>query len=472
MNSCKVFVPSGMLGTGMLKEAFASGIQKKPDIISCDAGSTDSGPYYLGTGTSKYVKEALKEDMRSMMVAAKQLAIPITVGSCGMCGTDSGVDALASLCMEICAEEHLRFTIAKIYTQQNAETLLQKYQQGQIHPLEIAPKITEEAFKECSHIVALAGVEPFITALKAGAEIILCGRATDTAIIAAMPIMKGCNVAAAWHGAKIAECGDLCTTDPSSGGVVLTFDEHGFTIEPAKDDNACTVYSVSAHMLYENVDPFRLTEPSGILNVTNAVYTQIDEKRVRVTGAAFTYASRYTMKLEGAARTGYQTISIVGIQDKRIMNDPTCWLRSLSGFAKDRLERLGLSEGYSFALKPYGWNAISDETIEAGTYTPREIGLMLVTTAKTQELATKVAKIFNPLLLHFPPNRNEPLPAFAFPFSPPEIEKGPIYEFRLNHVVEVEYPLELVRITYVQVGKKEEASCSYIQPRKKKKAEC
>ena len=50
MNTCRVFVPYGALGTGIAEESFDAGGRMKPDVIACDAGSTDSGPYYLGTG--------------------------------------------------------------------------------------------------------------------------------------------------------------------------------------------------------------------------------------------------------------------------------------------------------------------------------------------------------------------------------------------------------------------------------------
>ena len=88
MNTCKVFVPYGALGTGISEEAFANGVAMKPDIISVDGGSTDSGPYYLGNGKCKYAREALKTDTRRMIVAAHQLNIPITIGSGGTCGVD------------------------------------------------------------------------------------------------------------------------------------------------------------------------------------------------------------------------------------------------------------------------------------------------------------------------------------------------------------------------------------------------
>lgn len=455
MSSCKVFVPFGAVGTGITKEAFENGIKMKPDIISSDAGSTDSGPYYLGMGTCKYPREAVKEDIRLMMLAAKKLSIPITVGSCGTCGSDTGVDEVASICREICAEENLTFKIAKIYTNQDPKILKSKWEQGKIHPLEGAPDINLETFDECSNIVAVAGAEPFIAALESGADIVLCGRATDTAVIAAMPLMKGCNIGGAWHGAKTAECGAQCTTNPMAGGVFLTFNDDGFIVEPTISASACTVYSVSAHLLYENADPIRLTEPSGVIDTSESNYIQLDERRVQVTGTKFFKSAQYTMKLEGSAPAGYQTISVVGIRDRKVLQNPMKWLSMLTEYAKNKIAELGIPDEYSFELKLYGWNAVSGEPIEPGSYIPREIGVIAVSTANTQAMATKIAKVLNPLLLHFPINLKEQLPSFAFPFSPAEIEKGRIFEFKFNHVVDTE-PLELVRIVYENIGKRGE----------------
>jgi hypothetical protein len=38
------------------------------------------------------------------------------------------------------------------------------------------------------------------------------------------------------------------------------------------------------------------------------------------------------------------------------------------------------------------------------------------------------------------------LPSFAFATSPPETERGPTYEFALNHAVEVDSPTSMFRI--------------------------
>ena len=50
----RVLVPTGALGITFDRAALARGVAAKPDIIAVDGGSTDSGPYSLGSGTSKY----------------------------------------------------------------------------------------------------------------------------------------------------------------------------------------------------------------------------------------------------------------------------------------------------------------------------------------------------------------------------------------------------------------------------------
>jgi hypothetical protein len=446
MNICKVFVPFGAVGTGITDEAFARGIELKPDIISADAGSTDSGPYYLGTGKAKYARESVKNDMQMMIMAANKLSIPITIGTSGTCGVDACVNELEEICKEICNEQGISVKIAKIYTQQSSQVLKDKFLKGRVKALEAAPITDQTVFDECTNIVALAGVEPFIQALDAGADIVLCGRATDTAVIAAMPIKMGCNEAAAWHGAKTAECGCLCTTNPTGGGVFLTFDEEGFTVEATASDSACSVYSVSAHLLYENANPFHLVEPGVVIDTTQSEYIQLDNGRVYVKNTKLMRSPQYTMKLEGAGIAGYQTVTIVGIRDRDIMKNPEMWMEALSKYTEKKLAKLGFDPAtYSYSLKAYGWNAVYGGQVPKG-YVPNELGIMLTVTAQTQKLATQVAKVFNPLLLHFPVHVDKQLPSFAFPFSPAEIERGRIFEFKLYHVVEIDDPLELIRI--------------------------
>lgn len=72
---------------------------------------------------------------------------------------------------------------------------------------------------------------------------------------------------------------------------------------------------------------------------------------------------------------------------------------------------------------------------------------MLLVHAADQATATAVAKIANPLMLHLPTADMPYLPSLAFPTSPAETERGPVYEFALNHVVDSETPTTMFRTT-------------------------
>jgi len=39
----------------------------------------------------------------------------------------------------------------------------------------------------------------------------------------------------------------------------------------------------------------------------------------------------------------------------------------------------------------------------------------------------------------------------AFPYSPPEIDRGPVYEFHLNHVLLPDRPTSLFRTEYEEL---------------------
>ena len=98
----------------------------------------------------------------------------------------------------------------------------------------------------------------------------------------------------------------------------MDIDDDGFTVDPLEQTSSCSTLSVAAHMLYETANPNRMREPSGTLDVTDAVYVQLDERRVRVTGSRYE-PEPLTMKLEGAGLVGYQSMAIAGIRDPEIL---------------------------------------------------------------------------------------------------------------------------------------------------------
>ena len=385
------------------------------------------------------------------MKAQAEAGIPLLVGSCGTSGCDIAVDWTRDIVLEIAREQGLTPRIALLYSEQDCKLIETRSEAGAVVPLPPMGALDGATLRACDHIVALMGPEPYIAALEAGADIVLGGRTTDTAVIAAVPLMRGAGAGPAWHAGKIAECGGLCTADPMDGGVLIRVGADAFEIEPLSPANRCDPDSVSAHMLYENADPFLLPEPGGILDVTKARYEAVDDRAVRVTGSVFV-PRPYTMKLEGASSGRFQTIMLIGIQDRKVLAALDVFTQRLQAALIQRVEHaIGEAAGaYDISLRVYGWNAVSGEAVPAGTAPPREVGVLFVATADTQAMATRIAKTCNPYFFHFPLDRNMEIPSYAFPFSPAEIERGQLYEFRLNHVIHVADGLELVRMAWAQ----------------------
>lgn len=445
----RVLIPSGALGLGYDRAALARGIAMKPDVIAIDGGSTDSGPHYLGTGTSKYSRNSTKAEWRELMAARAEAGVPLVIGTAGTCGADSAVDWLLDITREIAAETGARLKIAVLKSGQDAASLKSALAAGRIAPLAPAAALDPALLDDCTNIVALAGVEQITAALDTGADIVIAGRTTDTAIIAALPIQRGCHPGGAWHGAKIGECGALATTHPNSGTILIDFDETGFTMQPMGEGVRATPHTVSAHMLYENSDPIRLYEPGGYLDVSRAIYTAADARSVRVEGSEWV-PGPYTVKLEGARRSGFQTVSIALVRDARYVANIRMWCDDI--VTKCTAKANARVEGeFGIELRIIGLDATLgalDTAAQAGT----EVGVMGIVTAQTEALSMEVAKMLNPYLLHHPLSEEEEMPTFAFPFSPPEMPRGAIHEFCLNHILTLDDPMDAFRIDVIEVG--------------------
>ena len=447
----KVLVPSGVLGLGFDLEALNNGVKNNPDIISIDGGSTDSGPYSLGSGTSKYSRAAIKAEWKSLMIAREKANVPLVIGSCGTCGTNGMVDWMENITIELAEELNQNIKIAKLYCQQEKNFIKKKFQLSKIFPLNPAPMLNDQLIEEMTNIVALAGAEQIQECINTGAEIILAGRTTDTAIISALPLMKGANPGSSWHGAKVAECGALCTTNPTSGVVMVEFDKTGFTVEPMSKNASCTSETVAAHMLYENADPYILHEPGGYMDVTYSNYYNIDNKKVRVEGAKWHPSKQYSVKLEGAKIAGYQASLLVLLRDKNYVENVKKWTDKLSKFLKKEInERMAIDTSeYSLEFRHIGLNSTLGE-LEKNIRSPVEVGVLCLITSKNQ-ISTEIAKLINPFLLHFPLSSNEELPTFAFPFSPVHSDRGCVYEFALNHILELDNPMDAFQIEISEV---------------------
>ena len=140
------------------------------------------------------------------------------------------------------------------------------------------------------------------------------------------------------------------------------------------------------------------------------------------------------------------------VRDSHYVEHIDQWTSDIHDLCTSKVkDRLALSDAdFDIELRLIGKNATLG-AIDKNTKDASEIGVMGIVTAKTSELAKEIGKILNPYLLHHPLTKEEEVPTFAFPFSPAEIEIGPVYEFGLNHVLQLDHPMDAFSLDVVEV---------------------
>jgi len=454
----RVLSATGVCGSGFKESSLEAGIAKRPHFIGCDAGSTDPGPFSLGTGGTAFPLRAIKRDLRLMLRAARRAQIPLLIGSAGTAGGRPHLGLFRHLVEEIAREEKLEFPMALIHAEQDKGYLKRRLAEGRIKPLAPAPAFNEGTIDRAVRIVGMMGAEPYLRALDHGAEVVIAGRSSDCAIFAGIPMRLGVDAGIAWHAAKILECGAAAVISrPSPDCMLATLRGDHFDLEPLDPALRCSPLSVAAHSLYENADPFRLVESSGVLDLTHATYEALDDRRVRVRGSGFDPASRYTVKLEGAELAGYQSIVIGSVRDPYIIRQIDSWVERLAERVRSRVADV-LSDdpaerNYVFNVRIYGKNGTMGPLEPETEIRSHELCLVMEATAATQEIATTVAAMARHQALHLPiPEWRGFITGVACPYSPAYLERGAVYRFCVNHVVEPDDAYEMFPIEHVQVG--------------------
>jgi len=447
----KALAATGNLSTGFQEESLVRAVEQGANFVGCDAGTTDSGPYYLGSGNPRGPREGTKRNLRIMLREALRAGIPVIVGSAGHAGGRPHLDWTVGIVRELARENGWHFKLAAIDSEIGKQDLLHAFQRGELTPLCPAPDLDESTLMHAERFVAMMGIEPIQAALKAGAQVVVAGRCSDVAIYAALPVLKGIPKHVAFHAGKILECGAASVAQrlyPDCMAAEL--DQEGFTVEPPNPALRCTPQSVAAHTLYENADPYHLVESGGALDTTDAQYEAISDRAVRVSGSRFVESEKYTVRIEGAALAGYRSIVVAGIRDPLILRQLDEFLKSLRAVVRRKIEdSLKLaSDAYTLSFRVYGRDGSLGHLEPVSQFEGHEVGLIIDVVAPSQAMAADILPLVWHTGLHHPiPEQEGLISNFAFPFSPPGIDVGPVYQFCVNHVWQLNDPCEPFRAT-------------------------
>jgi len=449
---CKILSTTAILGYGYPEESFYRGLDNNPDLIAVDAGSTDPGPYYLGSGKSFTNRSFVKRDLLFMIKEGVKRKIPVVIGTAGGSGAKPHLDWCKKIILEIAEEEKLSFTMGLISADIPHKLVEEACVEKKLSPLPFVPEVTLTEIKETSNIVAQMGYEPIIKALKKGCDVVLAGRCYDPAVFAALPIMKGFNPGLALHMGKILECAAIAATPGSGSDCVMgTLTKDSFILEPLSSERKFTKESTAAHTLYEKSDPYRLPGPGGIINLEKCSFKNLTQGRVEVKGSEFIPSEKYMIKLEGARKIGNRAISIAGSRDPIMIKG----IDSILAEVRKRLETMIEIPAHEYELHfhVYGKNGIMGP-MEPHPNAAHELCIVIEAIAKDQKEADQICSITRSTLLHYGyKNRISTAGNLAFPFSPSDISMGDVYVFSLYHLIEAD-PLKLFPIKIVKVGGK------------------
>lgn len=432
----KIVSLCGLLGYGYSEESLNLAFSEHVDYVGVDAGSTDPGPYYLGSGKSFTNRGAVKRDLSLAMPKALSHKAPFIIGSAGGAGAKEHTDWLVDIIKEIAKEQNLSFKLGIVYSDVTKEYVLEKFNRGKITNMSESFPLTEENILNSEKIVSQIGIAPVLKLLEEKTDIIVLGRACDTAIYAAPCIYEGFDPGLAFHMAKIMECGAMCAEPVAAADCMQGYMyEDYFELRPASPSRKCSAERAAAHTMYEQTNPYLIYEPDGVIDIKNAEFKQIDERTVRISGAVFTEAENKTLKLEGVKNVGYRTVCIGGIYDSQTILNFDYIEKTVTDFVKENSKVS--KEDYSLAFRRYG-GAESN------------LGVVIDVVGKTQDIADTICSLARSRILHCDyEGRKSSAGNVAFPFSPSDIHVGEVYEFSIFHIAEVDC-LEETSVTVIE----------------------
>ena len=450
MGEIRMLSTSGILGYGFPEQSLKAGVERGVDMIGVDGGSSDPGPYYLGSGKPFASPLAIRRDLRLMLRAAMSAGVPMVIGTCGGAGGAPHLALVAGMVREIAREEGLHFKLALIHAEQDKALIKRRLAEGRVKPLGRMPALDEATVDRAERIVGLMGPEPYMRALDHGAQVVLGGRSSDPAPFAAVAMRGQMPPAQSWYAGKMLECGATPAIPKGHDCLYVTVREDGVECEPTNPRRRCTPLSIANHSLHENPSPIHHVEPGGLLDTSECRFEALSDRAVRISGMRWTPADAYTVKIEAAEPVGHRAISICGTRDPLLIDRLEPFLESVRQNVRAKTADFGVApEDYRLTIHTYGRDGVMGAREPVTEIRGHELGFVVDVVAKQPDQAAAVLAMARTNMLHTDfPGRLCREGNMAFPFSPSDIAVGPVYRFSMSHVVLPDDPYEMFPIEY------------------------
>ncbi|QDO89509.1 DUF1446 domain-containing protein [Ornithinimicrobium ciconiae] len=449
----RIVSPNGHLGFAPTKEeSFRLAVETRPDYYCADSGSDDIGATALGADRSVSMERWQRHDLELMLLAAREQDVPMLIGSAGDCGSNSRVDLFVRMIKELAAEHQLPpFKIAYFYSEVETSTLRDLHNSGvTIAGLDDRDALTLEDIDATTRSVAVAGVHPFIKALELGADVIIGGRASDCAVFAAPAIFEGFPENHAYYAGKVLECASFCA-EPygAKESVIATITHDDVKVTAMAPWQRCTVASVAGHAMYERSTPYFEYFAGGMLDMTDCVYEQFDERTTRVTGQRVVpVEGKVTVKIEGSGWVGEKYLGFAGIRDPYTIANIDKVIELSKGQVADEFNDVD----YHLSFTVYGKNGVMGDLEPVKEITSHELGIAIEGVAETAELAEAVTLYATRQLFYARLPEVKGTAGTAAFLTDEVLPASASYRWTMNHIVPVDDPMSLFDLHVVDVS--------------------
>ena len=117
-----------------------------------------------------------------MLLAARELGVPMIIGSSGDTGSNSRVDMYVRIIKELAVKHALpSFRVGYFYSEVSKDHIRSRMRRGDVvEGLDGRRPLTEDELDETSRIVAMAAAHPYVKLLQQRADVIIGGRSSDS----------------------------------------------------------------------------------------------------------------------------------------------------------------------------------------------------------------------------------------------------------------------------------------------------
>ncbi|MGO4188599.1 acyclic terpene utilization AtuA family protein [Pseudarthrobacter sp. TAF60_1] len=454
----RIVSPNGHLGFAPTKEeSFRIAAATRPDYYCADSGSDDIGATALGADRSVSMYRWQKHDLELMLLASRDQNVPMIIGSAGDCGTNSRVDMFVDIIRDLAKEHNLPpFKLAYFYSEVETSKLRDLHDRGiVIEGLDGRSNLTGEEIDKTTRVVAVAGIHPFVEALRLGADVIIGGRSSDCAIFAAPVIFEGFPEEHAYYVGKVLECASFCA-EPygAKESVIGTVTRDDVKVTAMAPWQQCTVASVAGHAMYERSNPYFEYFAGGMLDMTGCQYEQFDEKTTRITGQKYIPIEGDTkVKLEGSGLVGEKYIGVAGIRDPYSIANIDKVIELTRGQVREEFK----DDEYHLNFRIYGKNGVMGEMEPIKEIKSHELGVVIEGIADSMEMAEAVTLMATRQLFYARLPEVKGTAGTAAFIVDEVLRSTPSYSWTMNHVLPVKDPMELFQLHVIDITADEPA---------------